>query len=432
MGGFMQVTTANADKPRSFTLKVAEENGTYQALRKVMAGMKPDEVIQVVKDSGLRGRGGAGFPAGMKWGFVPQNIDKPKYVVCNADESEPGTFKDRVILERDPHLLIEGCVLAAYAIRSRQAYIYIRGEYGLPIRRVSEAVREAYEAGYLGKNILGSGYDCDVAVYAGAGAYICGEETGLLDSLEGKRGHPRLKPPFPAVVGLYGGPTVINNVETLSSVPAIILKGGKWFAETGAPNSSGPRIFAVSGHVVRPGTYELEMGKTTLRELIFDHCGGMQNGRALKAVIPGGASTPILTADEIDVPLDYDSIAKAGSAMGSTAVMVMDESTCMVHVALVLTQFFAHESCGQCTPCREGTHWTERILHRFEHGGAKREEIDLLLDIASEMGGGRTICALADGAVGPVISSVRKFRAEYEAHVENGCPHGAQLCEVEW
>jgi NADH-quinone oxidoreductase subunit F len=432
MGGLMQVTTMNADKPRSFTLKVAEENGVYKALRKALAEMKPEDVIQTVKDSGLRGRGGAGFPAGMKWGFVPQNIDKPRYVVCNGDESEPGTFKDRVILERDPHLLIEGCVLAAYAIRSRQAYIYVRGEYGLPIRRVSDAVREAYAAGYLGKNILGSGYDCDLAVYAGAGAYICGEETGLLDSLEGKRGHPRLKPPFPAVVGLYGGPTVINNVETLSSVPAIVMKGGKWFAETGAPNSSGPRIFAVSGHVARPGTYELEMGKTTLRELIYDHCGGMRNGRPLKAVIPGGASTPILTADEIDVPLDFDSIAKAGSAMGSTAVMVMDDSTCMVHVALVLTRFFAHESCGQCTPCREGTHWTERILHRFEHGGAKAEEIDLLLDIAGEMGGGRTICALADGAVGPVISSVRKFRAEYEAHVENGCPQGGQLCEVEW
>jgi len=429
--GLMRVTTANVDRPRSFTLAVAEQNGAYQALRKALKEYKPDQVIQIVKDSGIRGRGGAGFPAGAKWGFVPKNIPKPRYVACNADESEPGTFKDRVILERDPHLLIEGVLLAAYAVESKQAFIYIRGEYGLPIQRVSNAVREAYAAGYLGRNILGSGWDCDLAVVAGAGAYICGEETGLLDSIEGKRGHPRLKPPFPAVVGLYGGPTVINNVETLASVPAIVLKGGQWFAATGAPNSTGPRIFNVSGHVAKPGLYELEMG-VTLRELIYDHCGGMRDGRALKAVIPGGASTSILTADQIDTPLDFDSLAKAGSAMGSTAVMVMDETTCMVHATLILTRFFAHESCGQCTPCREGTHWAERILHRFEHGGAKREEIDLLLDVCSEMGGGRTICALADGAINPIRSSIEKFRGEYEAHAEKGCPQGGQLCEVGW
>jgi len=430
--GELRVTTANVDRPRSYTLDVYREHGGYRSLEKALKEIKPDDLIQMVKDAGLRGRGGAGFPAGMKWGFVPKSIPKPRYVVCNADESEPGTFKDRVILERDPHLLIEGCLLTAYAVESHNAYIYIRGEYGLPIRRVTRAVEEAYQAGYLGKNILGSGFDCDVTVYAGAGAYICGEETGLLDSLEGKRGHPRLKPPFPAVAGLYGAPTVINNVETLSSVPAIVEKGADWFKSTGVANSTGPRIFAVSGHVVKPGIYELEMGKVTLRELIEDHCGGIRGGRKVKAVIPGGASTPILTADELDVPLDFESLQKAGTAMGSTAVIVMDETTCMVHAALVLTEFFAHESCGQCTPCREGTHWTAKILRRFERGGAKREEIDVLLDICSEMGGGRTICALADGAIGPVKSSVEKWRHEYEAHVEKGCPQKGELCEVEW
>ena len=423
---------ARVELPRSFTLKVAEQNGVYASLKKGLTQHKPDEIIQLVKASGLRGRGGAGFPTGGKWGFVPKNIDKPRYVVCNADESEPGTFKDRIILERDPHLLIEGCVLTAYAVDSHQVYIYIRGEYGLSIQRVSDAVREAYKAGYLGKNILGSGFDCDLTVYAGAGAYICGEETGLLDSLEGKRGHPRLKPPFPAVVGLYGSPTVINNVETLASVPAIVEKGPEWFASTGVKNAAGPRIFAVSGHVNKPGLFEIEMGKVTLRELIEDHCGGMRNGRKVKAVIPGGASTPFLSADELDVTLDFDAIQAKGSFMGSTAVIVMDETTCMVHASLILTRFFAHESCGQCTPCREGTHWAETILERFEQGGARQEDIDILLDIAAEMGGGRTICALADGAIGPIKSTIQKWRAEYEAHVPGGCPQKGELCEVSW
>jgi NADH-quinone oxidoreductase subunit F len=429
--GELRVTTARVDIPRSFTLQIAQANGGYQALQKAL-GMTPDAVIQEVKTSGIRGRGGAGFPAGAKWGFVPKNLDKPRYVVCNADESEPGTFKDRIILERDPHLLIEGCVIAAYAVGSHQVYIYIRGEYGLSIQRVSDAVREAYAAGLLGRDLFGTGYHCDVTVYAGAGAYICGEETGLLDSLEGKRGHPRLKPPFPAVVGLYGSPTVINNVETLASVPAIIEKGGAWFASTGVKNSSGPRIFAVSGHVNRPGLYELEMGKVTLRELIEDHCGGIRNGRKVKAVIPGGASTPMLRAEELDCTLDFDAIQAAGSFMGSTAVIVMDETTCIVRAALILTRFFAHESCGQCTPCREGTHWAEGILRRFEDGSATGAEIDLLLDIATQMGGGRTICALADGAIGPIKSSVEKWRHEYEAHVGSGCPRKGALCEAAW
>jgi NADH-quinone oxidoreductase subunit F len=430
--GQLLVTTANVDRPRSFTRKVYEEHGGYTALRKALSAHKPDEIIEMVKTSGLRGRGGAGFPAGMKWGFVPKKLPKPRYVVCNADESEPGTFKDRVILERDPHLLVEGCILAAYAVESHQAYIYIRGEYGLSIQRVSDAVREAYAAGYLGRNILGSGYDCDLTVYAGAGAYICGEETGLLDSLEGKRGHPRLKPPFPAVAGLYGCPTVINNVETLASVPMIVNKGGEWFAGTGVKNSSGPRIFAVSGHVNKPGLHELEMGKVTFRELIEDHCGGMRNGRSVKAVIPGGASTPILSADELDTPMDFDSIQAAGSFMGSTAVIVMDDTTCIIHAVLILTRFFAHESCGQCTPCREGTHWAQAILERFERGGAKAEEIDVLMDMCGQMGGGRTICALADGAIMPIRSSIQKWRGEYEAHVETGCPQKGELCEVAW
>ena len=432
MKGELRITTARVDHPRSFTLEVATQHGAYSALRKALKEYKPDEVMEVVKKSGLRGRGGAGFFAGMKWGFVPKNIPKPRYVVCNADEGEPGTFKDRIILERDPHLLIEGILLAAYAVESHQAYIYIRGEYALPIQRVSEAVEEAYRAGYLGKNILGSGFDCDLGVYAGAGAYICGEETGLLDSLEGKRGHPRLKPPFPAVVGLYGGPTVINNVETLSTIPAIVEKGADWFASTGVNNSTGSRIFGVSGHVKKPGLYEIEMGKVTYRELIYDYCGGIRNDRKLKAVIPGGASTSFLTEDELDVPMDFDSIQKAGSMMGSSAVTVLDETTCIVHAALILSRFFAHESCGQCTPCREGTHWIYGIMERFEKGGAKKEDIDLLEDICSQMGGGRTICALADGAINPILSSIHKFRDEYEAHVEKGCPYGGKLCEVPW
>jgi NADH-quinone oxidoreductase subunit F len=432
MKGELRITTANVDRPRSFTLSVYEDNGGYQTLRQTLAERKPDEVIQIVKDSGLRGRGGAGFFAGMKWGFVPKQIPRPRYVVCNADEGEPGTFKDRIILERDPHLLIEGCLLTAYAVESHHVYVYIRGEYGLSIQRVSDAVNEAYRAGYLGKNILQSGFDCDLTVYAGAGAYICGEETGLLDSLEGKRGHPRLKPPFPAVVGLYDCPTVINNVETLASVPAIVRGGGEWFASTGTKNSTGPRIFAVSGHVVKPGLYELEMGKVTLRELIEDHCGGIRDDRQVKAVIPGGASTPMLSAAELDCALDFDSIQQGGSLMGSCAVMVMDDTTCIVHAAMILTRFFAHESCGQCTPCREGTHWALNILERLERGGAKAEEIDVLLDIAGEMGEGRTICALADGAANPIRSSIMKWRGEYEAHVEAGCPQKGELCEVAW
>ena len=432
MKGELRITTVNVDEPRSFTLEVAGKRGVYAGLKKAIEEHKPDEIIQMVKDAGLRGKGGAGFPAGMKWGFVPQNLGKPKYVVCNADESEPGTFKDRIILERDPHLLIEGCLLCAYAIRSNQVYIYIRGEYGLPIRRVSDAVREAYRAGYLGKNILGSGWDCDLTVYAGAGAYICGEETGLLDSLEGKRGHPRLKPPFPAVVGLYGCPTVINNVETLASVPCIVTKGPEWMAKRGVENSTGSRIFAVSGHVNRPGLFELEMGKVTFRELIEEHCGGMRNGRKVKAVVPGGASTPLLTADELDTPMDFDSIQKAGSFMGSTAVIVMDETTSIPHAAYIITRFFAHESCGQCTPCREGTHWAESVLKRFVYGGAKKEEVDILYDIAGEMGVGRTICALADGAMLHLKSAIEKFRDEFEAAVPNGVPHDGRLCEVAW
>jgi NADH-quinone oxidoreductase subunit F len=317
-------------------------------------------------------------------------------------------------------------------VQSHHVFIYVRGEYGLSLRRMFDAVQEAYAGGLIGRNILGCGFDCDNTVNAGAGAYNCGDETGLLDSLEGKRGHPRLKPPFPAVVGLYGGPTVINNVETLASVPAIVEKGGGWFASTGVKNSSGPRIFAVSGHVNRPGTYELEMGKVTVRQLIEEHCGGILGGRRVKAVIPGGASTPILTALELDTTLDFDAIQGKGSFMGSTAVIVMDETTSMVHVALIITRFFAHESCGQCTPCREGTHWAEGILHRFVHGGARKEEIDFLHDICVEIANGRTICALADGAALHLKSSVEKFRHEYEAAVPAGVPHGGRLCEVAW
>jgi NADH-quinone oxidoreductase subunit F len=363
---------------------------------------------------------------------VPKSIPKPRYIVCNADEGEPGTFKDRVILENDPHLLIDGMLCTAWALESNRMFCYIRGEYGKSMRRMTDAVHEAYEAGLLGKNILGSGWDCDFDVYNGSGAYICGEETALLDSLEGKRGHPRLKPPFPAVVGLYGCPTVVNNVETLATIPSIVERGAGWFAGTGVEKGTGPRIFAVSGHVEKPGCYELELGKVTLRELIYEICGGIPRGRALKAVIPGGASTPYLTADEIDCTLDFVGVESKGSFMGSNGVIVMDDTTNIVRATLVLTRFFAHESCGQCTPCREGTHWAERVLFRISGGKGSPEDVDLLLDLCSNMGG-TTICALADGAVNPIRSSIQKFREDYDRLIrgEDG-PVPGRLCEVVW
>jgi NADH-quinone oxidoreductase subunit F len=352
----------------------------------------------------------------MKWGFVPKNTGKPTYLCVNADESEPGTFKDRLIIEKDPHQLIEGVIISSYALECHHAFIYIRGEYVYGAGVLNEAVGEAYAHGKLGQDILGSGYDLDITVHRGAGAYICGEETALLESLEGKRGHPRLKPPFPAVVGLYGAPTVINNVETLGNIPHILENGPEWYAAIGTERNSGTRLFGVSGHVKKRGVYELPMG-VSIRELIYEHCEGMRNGGKLKAVVPGGSSTPVLTVDQIDVKLDFDSIAKAGSMLGSAGVIVMDESTCMVAAARRIARFYAEESCGQCSQCREGTEWLYRILNRLEKGNGRSEDLDLILDLCANMKG-RTICPLSDAAAMPIESYVQRFREEFATHIQ--------------
>jgi len=411
----IKVLTRNMHVPRLESIEVYESLGGYQALRKALSEYKPADVTDMVKRSGLRGRGGAGFPTGMKWGFVPKNSGSPVYLCVNADESEPGTFKDRLIIEKDPHQLIEGAIISAYALDCHRAFIFIRGElfYGAGV--LNKAVGEAYAKGYLGKNILGAGYDLDLAVHRGAGAYICGEETALLESLEGKRGHPRLKPPFPAVVGLYGCPTVINNVETLANVPHIINNGPEWYAGIGVERNTGTRLFGVSGHVRRRGVYEFPMG-ITLRELIYDHCGGMREGRKLKAIVPGGSSVPVLTADQVDVSLDFDSVAKAGSMLGSAGVIVMDDSTCMVKAITRITRFYAEESCGQCTQCREGTEWMYQILKRIESGKGRKGELEVLLDICKNMMA-RTICPLSDAAAMPVESYISKFYDEFDAHI---------------
>jgi len=411
----IKVLTANMDKPNSMSIDSYLQSGGYEAL-KTSLKMKPEEVTEVVKNSELRGRGGAGFPTGMKWSFVPKNATKPIYLLCNADESEPGTFKDRLIMEKDPHLLIEGMVISGFAIKSSpMSYIYIRGEFYYAATVLEKALQEARDKGFLGRNILGSGFDFDITVHRGAGAYICGEETGLIESLEGHRGQPRVKPPFPAVVGVFGGPTVVNNVETLACVPLIISKGAEWFKSFGIPKNTGPKLYCVSGQVKKPGVYEFPMG-VNLKELIYEHCGGMLDGRKLKAVIPGGASAPMLLPDEIDIPLTFDALMKAGSMLGSAGIIVVDDSACIVDSVWRLAKFFAHESCGQCTPCREGTNWMESLLDRMERGGGRQEDADLLLDMADNIGG-KSLCALGDAAIGPVISSVKKFRDEYLYHV---------------
>jgi NADH-quinone oxidoreductase subunit F len=408
------------DVPELRRLEVYRANGGYEATRKALQ-QTPESLVEMVKVSNLRGRGGAGFPTGMKWGFLPKQQERPVYLCVNADESEPGTFKDRVIIEEDPHQLLEGIIITAWAIRCHAAYIYIRGEFEYGTRILEEAIAEARAAGFIGKNILGSGFDLDVFVHRGAGAYICGEETGLIESLEGKRAYPRIKPPFPATHGLFGCPTIVNNVETLACVPHIVLRGADWFRSIGPEKSPGPKLYCVSGHVVRPGVYELPMG-TPLREIIYTHAGGIPNGRALKGVIPGGASMPIFTPDEIDVPMDMDSVQKAGSFLGSAGIMVMDDTVCMVWTLLVLERFFHHESCGQCTPCREGTGWLHRVLEDLEYGGAKPSDVDLLLNISANMMG-TTICALSDAAAMPARAIVTKYRAEFEEHAALGrCP----------
>ncbi len=413
------VLTKTWDRPDSFTLRAYEEAGGYRAFRTALA-MDPDAIIQAVKDSGLRGRGGAGFPTGLKWGFIPQGDGKPHYLVVNADESEPGTCKDIPLMMANPHVLIEGIIISAFAIRAHHAFIYIRGEVLHVIRRVQQAVAEAYEAGYLGTNILGTGFDLDVVVHCGAGAYICGEETALLDSLEGYRGQPRLKPPFPAVSGLYGGPTVINNVESIASVPSIIGSGADWFAGIGTEKSKGYGIFSLSGHVTRPGQYEAPLG-ITLRELLA-MAGGVRRGHRLKFWTPGGSSTPLFTDEHLDVPLDFESVGAAGSMLGTRALQIFDETTCVVRAVLRWSEFYAHESCGKCTPCREGTYWYKLMLKRLEAGNGTEEDLDTLLDMSDNILG-RAFCALGDGATSPVTSSIQYFRDEYIQHFEQGgCP----------
>lgn len=407
-------------RPLSYYLK--KMNG-YTALQKALK-MSQDEIINEMKKSNLRGRGGAGFPTGMKWGFIPKQSNKPKYIVCNADESEPGTFKDRDLMRYTPHLLIEGMAVCGYTIGSNAGYIYIRGEYTREAKLLIQAIDEAYANGYLGKNIHGSGFDFDLTVHRGAGAYICGEETALLNSLEGKRGEPRVKPPFPAQAGAFGGPTIVNNVETLSAVPFIVNRGGEWFSKLGKiEKSGGTRLFCVSGHVKKPGLYELPAGGVTLRQLIYDYCHGILNDKKLKAVIPGGSSAPVLTADEIDVVVDIEPMMKIGTMLGSAGIMVVSEDYCVVKLIKRITKFYAHESCGQCTPCREGCRWMEDVLDRIEDGHGREQDLSLLLDIADNING-RTLCALGDAAAGPVTSFVKKFRADFEAHIRGGkCPN---------
>ncbi len=414
--------TAHIREPHAETLEFYTRHGGYDALKKAL-GMTPDAIIETVKASGLRGRGGAGFPTGLKWQFVDKKSPKPKYICCNADESEPGTFKDHVLMERNPHLLFEGCLIGCYAIGAKVAYIYIRGEFH-HVQAVLEAeLAKARAAGFVGRNLFGTGFDCEIHIHRGAGAYEAGEETALIESLEGKRAQPRLKPPFPAVEGLYGCPTAVNNVETLCNVPFIIANGAEWFAAIGPERNGGPKLFCISGHVKRPGTYEAPMN-VSLRSLIFDDAfgGGIRGGHALKCVIPGGSSVPVLLPHQIDVPASFDGIAGAGSLLGSAGIIVMDETTCMVWAAENLLHFYRHESCGKCTPCREGGDWLHRILGKIERGEGAMRDLDLLLSIAQNIMG-KTLCAFGDAAATPVLSTVAQFRAEYEAHVREGrCP----------
>ena len=412
-----KILTRNIEVENSHRISVYIASGGYEALKTVLNNLSPDEVTDIVKNSGLRGRGGAGFPAGVKWGFVPKETDKQIYLVCNADESEPGTFKDRLILDNDPHMMLEGIAIASYAIGANTAFIYIRGEFAAQTLILNEAIEEMKEKGFLGKNILSSGYDLDIIITRGAGAYICGEETALLTSLEGKRGYPRIKPPFPAVAGYLNSPTIVNNVETLCCVPHIISRGADWFKSIGTEMSSGPKLYCVSGHVRNPGVFELPMG-TPLKELIFEHAGGVLHNRKLKAVIPGGSSTSVLKADEIDIAMDFDSVAAAGSMLGSAGIIVMDEQTDMVDACYNLSRFYAHESCGQCTPCREGVPWMTMILGRITNGKGGRRDIELLLDICKSIER-KTICPFGDAAVAPVKSYIDKFREEFDYYVEN-------------
>ncbi|MBF0582779.1 MAG: NADH-quinone oxidoreductase subunit NuoF [Magnetococcales bacterium] len=413
-----KIVYKNIHLENSHTLAVYKANGGYQALEKALT-LTGDDIIDEVKQSGIRGRGGAGFPAGLKWSFIPKD-DRAKYLVCNADEGEPGTCKDRDILRYDPHLLIEGMIIAGYAVKAERGYIYIRGEFYREAERVQAAIDEAYAAGYLGDRVMGREVRFQLAVHRGGGAYVCGEETGLIESLEGKKGQPRLKPPFPANIGLYGGPTVINNVETLSSVPAIIANGGAWYGKLGVPKSSGTKLFSVSGHVNKPGNYEVELG-LPMRVLLEEYAGGVRGGwDNLKGVIPGGSSTPVLTKAVCEtVTMDYDALSRAGSMLGSGAVIVLDRSVCIVRAIARLSRFYRHESCGQCSPCREGTGWLAQVMERIEQGKGVQGDMDLLLSISENIQG-KTICALGDAAAMPVVGAIKAFPEEFQYHVDHG------------
>jgi len=420
---FEPILTRNIHRPGSGTIDVYLASGGYQGLRRVLKETSPVQLIEEVKSSGLRGRGGAGFPTGMKWGFLPKSRDKPRYLCVNADESEPGTFKDRLLIEKDPHLVLEGIILSAYAIESNLAFFYIRGEFHEGYRIFEKAVREAHAKGFLGDNILGSGFSLDIIIYRGAGAYICGEETALLESLEGKRGYPRIKPPFPAIVGLYGCPTIINNVETLANVTLIAERGAAWYGTIGRPpKNTGPKLFCLSGDVKRPGVFEAPLGVPFL-ELLNEHAGGMRHtDRPLKAAVPGGSSMKILSASKCDVLMDFDSLAAAGTSLGSAGGIVMDTGACMVNALLNVARFYAHESCGQCTPCREGTGWFVKILSRLERGDGRPGDVDLLASIATNIEG-NTVCPFGEAIAWPVESYVRVFREEFEEHAKRGtCP----------
>lgn len=404
----------NVGVPNSDEIDVYIERGGYQALAKALKEFEPQALVNLVRESGLRGRGGAGFPAGVKWSFLPKGV-YPRYLVCNADEGEPGTFKDRVLIEDDPHGLIEGIIISSYACEVEHAFIYIRGEYVFGAERLEQTVAQAYQRGYLGKNILGSGYDLELTVHRGAGSYVCGEETALLTSLEGDRGHPKLKPPFPASQGVYRKPTIINNVETLFNVPFIVEHGAEWYKGFGTERSAGLKLFCISGHVNKPGVYELPLG-TPMMTLINDYAGGPS--KPIKTVIPGGASTPMLSPDVLRaLTLDYEAIATAGSMLGSGAVIVVGEGTCILRLVERLAEFYRHESCGKCIPCREGTDWLYKIMHRIEHGQGREEDIDLLLDICNNISG-KCFCPLGDAALGPVTSSIKHFRDEYLYHIQ--------------
>ena len=403
------VLSAHWDELDSYKISGYQRHGGYTAVKKAFA-TGPDEIISIVKDSGLRGRGGAGFPTGLKWSFVPQGDNKPHYLVVNADESEPGACKDTPLMMANPHSLIEGIIIAAYAMRANHAFIYIRGEIPHVFRRVDNAIREAYSAGYLGKNILGSGFDLEVVLHAGAGAYICGEETALLDSLEGRRGQPRLKPPFPAVSGLYASPSCVNNVETIANIPYLINNGVEWFRSFGTEKSPGFKLFAVSGHVNRPGIYEAPLG-ITMRELL-EHAGGVRNGHSVKFWLPGGSSVPMLTPDLLDTPLTYEDIAAVGSMLGTGTPMIFDETTSVVRAVTGWISFYKHESCGKCTPCREGTWWLSDVLHRFEAGHGTEADLDKLIEICEQIAG-RSFCALGDAAATPFPAALKYFRDEF-------------------